>query len=236
MTRILVVDDELLLARALRANLEARGYDVDVATDGKTAMIMAADRLPDLVVLDLGLPEIDGLDVLASLRGWTSIPVIVLSARGSESDKIEALDAGADDYVAKPFGMGELLARVRAAIRRHAPTDERAVVTTADFTIDLGAKKVTVNGTECHLTPTEWGIVEHLVRHEGKLVSQAALLREVWGPTYESESHYLRVFMAQIRRKIEPDPSNPRYFITEPGLGYRFERIDDDTGNVSSES
>lgn len=224
MSRILVVDDEQPLARALRTNLEARGYDVDVANDGTQAVVIAADRHPDLVILDLGLPGLDGLEVLRSLRGWTTTPVIVLSARGAETDKIEALDAGADDYVAKPFGMGELLARVRAALRRSTPAPDEASVDTEDFVIDLATKRVLRHdGSEIHLTPTEWGIVEVLVRHRGKLVTQTQLLKEVWGPAYETETNYLRVFMAQIRRKLEPDPSRPRYFITEAGMGYRCE-------------
>lgn len=223
MTRILVIDDEQPLARALKANLEARGYTADVAFDGQSALVSAADRHPDLVILDLGLPGFDGLEVLQSLRAWTTTPVIVLSARGGEQDKIEALDAGADDYVAKPFSMGELLARVRAALRRHAPSQDQAVITTPHFTVDLGAKKALRDGTECHLTPTEWGIVELLVRNPGKLVTQGAILRDVWGPPYQDETHYLRVFLSQIRRKLEPDPSHPTYFITEPGMGYRFE-------------
>jgi two-component system KDP operon response regulator KdpE len=176
-----------------------------------------------VVVLDLGLPGIDGIEVVRGLRGWTSVPIIVLSVRGDESDKVAALDAGADDYVTKPFGMNELLARLRAALRRRAPAEEEALVATPAFTIDLAAKRVTREGEEVHLTPTEWHLVEMLVRNEGKLVSQRQLLQEVWGPQYETETNYLRVYLAQIRRKLEPDPSQPRYFITEPGMGYRFE-------------
>jgi two-component system KDP operon response regulator KdpE len=223
MSRILVVDDEVQIVRALATNLKARGYEVEVATTGPDAVRMAADRRPDLMVLDLGLPGIDGIEVLRSLRGWTSLPVIVLSARGQEADKIEALDAGADDYVAKPFAMGELLARIRAGLRRAAPSDDAAVVETPDFTVDLAAKKVLREQREIRLTPTEWAIVEMLVRNPGKLVTQAQLLREVWGPAYGRETHYLRVYMAQIRRKLEPDPGAPRYFHTESGMGYRFE-------------
>ena len=223
MTRILVVDDERPLVAALKTNLEARGYVVEVAFDGHEALRAATRAHLDVVVLDLGLPGVDGLEILRRVRGWSSVPIIVLSARGGEHDKIEALDAGADDYVAKPFGMGELLARVRAAIRRSAPSSDEAVVSTRDFVIDLGSKRVTRQGGECHLTPTEWGIVEQLVRASGRLVTQSSLLKEVWGPAYEGETHYLRVFLAQIRRKLEPDPSRPRYFITAPGIGYRFE-------------
>lgn len=223
MTRILVVEDDRPLARALTRNLEVRGYEVVVAQDGPEAIRQAADHLPDLVLLDLGLPGIDGLGVLDSLRGWSDVPVIVLSARGTQEDKIEALDAGADDYVAKPFAMGELLARIRAALRRAAPAEDEAIVETPDFTIDLSVKKVRVRGSEIHLTPTEWGMVEILVRNPGRLISQSAILREVWGPSYEGETHYLRSYIAQIRRKLEPEPSRPRYFLTEAGMGYRFE-------------
>jgi len=223
MTRVLVVEDDRSLVRALANNLKVRGYKVDVTTDGASAVKRAADKRPDLVIVDLGLPELDGLEVIRSLRGWTEIPIIVLSARGSEDDKIEALDAGADDYVAKPFGMGELLARVRAALRRATPSVDQATVETPHFSIDLASKKVRVGGEEVHLTPTEWGMLEMLVRNPGSLVSQTMMLREVWGPTYEDETHYLRSYIAQIRRKLEPEPSRPRYFITEAGMGYRFE-------------
>ena len=225
MTRVLVVEDDRSLVRALANNLKVRGYKVDVATDGVTAVKRAADKRPDLVIVDLGLPELDGLEVIRSIRGWTEIPIIVLSARGSEDDKIEALDAGADDYVAKPFGMGELLARLRAALRRATPSDSMATVETPHFTIDLASKKVRVGAEEVHLTPTEWGMLEMLVRNPGSLVSQTMILREVWGPTYEDETHYLRSYIAQIRRKLEPEPSRPRYFITEAGMGYRFEPV-----------
>ncbi|HEX6130606.1 MAG TPA: response regulator [Actinomycetota bacterium] len=209
-------------------NLEARGYDVDVAPDGASALDVAASRRPDVVVLDLGLPDVDGIDVIRGLRAWGSMPIVVLSAREQEPDKIAALDAGADDYVTKPFGMGELLARIRAAERRAAPPGaEPAVVETPDFRVDLAAKRITREGEEIHLTPTEWHLVEALVRNAGKLVSQRQLLQEVWGPRYEHETNYLRVYMAQIRRKCEPDPAHPRYFITEPGMGYRFEPGDE---------
>ena len=175
------------------------------------------------VILDLGLPGIDGVDVIRGLRAWTATPIIVLSARDQEQDKVEALDAGADDYVSKPFGMDELLARLRAAERRVTPGDEDAVVVTDDFRVDLSAKRVTGSDGDIRLTPTEWHLVEILIRHPGKLVSQRQLLQEVWGPQYQDETNYLRVYMAQIRRKLEPDPARPRYFITEPGMGYRFE-------------
>ena len=222
MRRILVVDDEPQIRRALATNLRARGYVVDLAPTGEDALRLVADHHPDVVVLDLGLPGIDGIEVVRGLRGWTNVPIIVLSVRDGEGDKVEALDAGADDYVAKPFGMNELLARLRAALRRATPADEEAVIATAAFRVDLGAKRVTVAGDDVRLTPTEWHLVEALVRRPGRLVSQRQLLQEVWGPQYETETNYLRVFMAQVRRKLEPEPGRPRYFITEPGVGYRF--------------
>jgi two-component system, OmpR family, KDP operon response regulator KdpE len=222
-SRILVVDDEPQIRRALVINLRARGYEVDVADSGERALELAARHHPDAVVLDLGLPGIDGVEVIRGLRGWSQVPIVVLSVRDQEADKVAALDAGADDYVAKPFGMDELLARLRAALRRGAPAEEAAVITTPDFTIDLAAKRVTRDGVEVRLTPTEWHVVEVLVRHQGKLVPQRQLLREVWGPDYHDETNYLRVFLAQVRRKLEPEPARPRYFLTEPGMGYRFE-------------
>jgi len=223
-TKVLLIDDEVRFARALAISLRARGYDVDTATTGEQGLEQAAHGHPDVVVLDLGLPGIDGLDVLRGLRGWTTVPVIVLSARHGEPSKVDALDAGADDYVTKPFGMDELLARLRAVMRRTVPADEAAAVTTDDFTLDLAAKTAAgLDGTPIHLTPREWGVVEVLVRNEGKLVSQKQLLQEVWGPQYETETDYLRVYLAGIRRKLEPDTSRPRYFITEPGMGYRFQ-------------
>jgi two-component system, OmpR family, KDP operon response regulator KdpE len=221
--KVLVVDDEPQIRRALGINLKARGYDVELAESGEIALEVAARLHPDVVVLDLGLPGIDGVQVIEGLRGWSQVPIIVLSVRESEAAKVAALDAGADDYVTKPFGMDELLARLRAAVRRATPAEEAAVVETDDFTIDLAAKRVTRDGEEIRLTPTEWHLVEVLVRNQGKLVAQRQLLQEVWGPQYHDETNYLRVFMAQVRRKLEPEPSNPRYFITEPGMGYRFE-------------
>ncbi|HEY4606950.1 MAG TPA: response regulator [Acidimicrobiia bacterium] len=223
--RVLVVDDEPQIVRALAVNLQAIGYKVDVARSGEEALRVAADHRPDAVILDLGLPEMDGLEVIQGLRGWTTVPIIVLSVREGERDKIAALDAGADDFVTKPFGMGELLARLRSALRRASAGDlDDPMVVTPDFTVDLSTKKVMrPAGGEVRLTPTEWGIVEVLARHQGKLVSQTQLLKQVWGPDYGEETNYLRVFMAQIRRKLEPDPTHPRYFVTEPGMGYRFE-------------
>ncbi|MFF7181013.1 response regulator [Streptomyces sp. NPDC008121] len=227
MTRVLVVDDEPQIVRALVINLRARKYEVDAAPDGATALRLAAERHPDVVVLDLGLPDIDGVEVIRGLRGWTRVPILVLSARQTSDEKVEALDAGADDYVTKPFGMDELLARLRAAVRRAEPVggaeDGAVVVETAGFTVDLAAKKVHRDGKDVRLTPTEWHLLEVLVRNSGRLVSQKQLLQEVWGPSYGTETNYLRVYMAQLRRKLEADPSHPRHFVTEPGMGYRFE-------------
>jgi two-component system, OmpR family, KDP operon response regulator KdpE len=223
MTKVLVVDDEPQIVRALRINLSARGYQVITAHDGTAALRAAAEGKPDVVVLDLGLPDIDGTEVIAGLRGWTTVPIIVLSARTDSGDKVEALDAGADDYVTKPFGMDELVARFRAALRRASPGDAAPVVTTNAFTVDLAAKRVSTADGTVRLTPTEWHLLEILVRNPGKLITQKQLLQEVWGPQYESETNYLRVYMAQLRRKLEPDSSNPRHLLTEPGMGYRFE-------------
>ncbi|MEP6559476.1 MAG: response regulator [Nakamurella sp.] len=227
MNRVLVVDDDRPLARALAINLRAHGYDVTVAHDGRAALTEAARAHPAVVVLDLGLPDLDGVEVLAGIRGWSAVPVIVLSARSTSAEKVSALDAGADDYVTKPFGMDELLARIRAAVRRAAPSDAAASdadnVTTDDFVVELAAHRVLRGGESVRLTPTEWSLLELLVRNPGKLVPQKKLLTEVWGPAYEHETHYLRVYLAQLRRKLERDPAHPRYLITEPGVGYRFE-------------
>jgi two-component system KDP operon response regulator KdpE len=224
MSRVLVVDDEPPILRALAANLRARGFEADIAPTGEDALKAAARHRPDVVVLDLGLPGISGIEVINGLRGWTTVPIIVLSARDAEREKVAALDAGADDYMTKPFGMDELFARLRAALRRGTPAPEAPVIETPDFSVDLAAKKVTRDAEEIRLTPTEWGIVETLVRNAGKLVTQRQLLQEVWGPSYADESNYLRVHMAHIRRKLEPDTRYPRYFVTEPGIGYRFDK------------
>jgi len=224
MTRILVVDDEAQIRKALSVNLTARGYEVDLAASGEEALAHAAAHHPDLVLLDIGLPGIDGVAVVEGLRGWTTVPIIMLSVRDDEADKVRALDAGADDYVTKPFGMNEVLARLRAALRRHQPAPEQPMVTTEAFVIDLAQKSATLpNGEHVHLTPTEWSIVETLVRHPGRLVTQRQLLQQVWGPQYEHETNYLRVHLAAIRKKLEPEAGRPRYFVTEPGIGYRFE-------------
>ena len=223
MSRVLVVDDEPTLVRALAINLRARGWEVVTAHDGTGALQAASDKHPDVVILDLGLPDIDGVDVIRGLRGWTRVPIIVLSARQFSDDKVEALDAGADDYMTKPFGMDELLARLRAALRRVEPAAEEAVVVAGELSVDLARKKVTRSGTDVRLTPTEWQLLEVLVRARGALVGRQQLLHEVWGPAYNSETNYLRVYTAQLRRKLEQDPSRPRHIITEPGMGYRFE-------------
>jgi two-component system, OmpR family, KDP operon response regulator KdpE len=222
MSRILIVDDDDQLRRALRINLAARHYEVLTAADATTALAIAGHAPPDLAIVDLGLPDLDGVEVVRGLRGWSQIPIIVLSARDAQVVKVAALDAGADDYVTKPFGMDELLARIRAALRRAAPEPGAATIRTADFTIDLAAKRLTTAVGDVRLTPTEWHMLEVLARHPDKLVAQKQLLREVWGPAYENETNYLRVHLANLRRKLEPDPARPRYLITEPGIGYRF--------------
>ncbi|WP_037908309.1 response regulator [Actinacidiphila yeochonensis] len=226
MSRVLVVDDEPQIVRALAINLRARHYEVDAAGDGASALRMAADRHPDVVLLDLGLPDMDGVDVITGIRGWTRVPIIVLSARHASDEKVLALDAGADDYVTKPFAMDELLARMRAAVRRRAepaPGPENSLLTTASFTVDMAAKKVSRDGSDVRLTPTEWHLLEALARSPGRLITQRQLLQDVWGPGYGTETNYLRVYMAQLRRKLEPDPARPRHFVTEPGMGYRLE-------------
>ncbi|MGN6334229.1 MAG: response regulator [Motilibacteraceae bacterium] len=226
MTRVLVVDDDAAIVRALAINLRARRYDVRTAATGAEALHVATAHPPDLVVLDLGLPDLEGAEVLTALRGWTQVPVIVLSGRSDSLDKVQALDAGADDYVTKPFGMDELLARMRAVSRRVVPVDDDPVVTFGRVRVDLGAKQVQRIGDdgteEVHLTPTEWDVLDVLLRHPGKLVSQRQLLTQVWGPAYARESGYTRLYLAQLRRKLEDDPRHPRYLITEPGMGYRF--------------
>ena len=222
MTLILCVDDEPHLRTTLGANLRARGYDVNLAKSGERALELAKLEKHDAIILDLGLPGISGLDVIRSLRQWTNVPIIVLSARDSEFDKIGALDAGADDYVAKPFGMGELLARLRASLRRSSDEEETPIVVTPHFTIDLALRVITKKLGTAKLTPTEWHLVEVLVRNSGKLVSGRELIQAVWGPEYGEETNYLRVHMAHIRRKLEPEPGKPQYFHTEAGMGYRF--------------
>jgi two-component system KDP operon response regulator KdpE len=247
MTRILVVDDEPQIVRALRINLRVRQYEVSTAASGSEALAEAARHPPDVVILDLGLPDLDGTEVIAGLRGWTSAPIIVLSGRADSADKVDALDAGADDYVTKPFAMDELLARIRAVSRRVTEGGELPVVRLGSLVVDLAAKQVTRTGTSggdgtgpdgdgpdgdgagrdgsaaIRLTPTEWHLLEVLLRHPGKLLSQRQLLQEVWGPGYADAAGNLRLYMAQLRRKLEPDPARPRWLITEPGMGYRFQ-------------
>ncbi|QVI68015.1 response regulator transcription factor [Cellulomonas fengjieae] len=222
---MLVVDDEPGLAHALAITLRASGWDVTTAADGSSAITSAASRTPDVVLLDLGLPDMSGLDVITAIRGWSQVPIVVLSARQHGEDKVDALDAGADDYVTKPFAMNELLARLRAAVRRSsvAVDPAEAVVVAGALTIDLARARVLRDGVEVRLTPTEWSMLEVLVRNRGRLVSRRQLLQEVWGPGYGDETHYLRVYSAQLRRKLEADPARPRHIRTQPGLGYVFE-------------
>jgi two-component system KDP operon response regulator KdpE len=247
-TRVLVVDDEPQILRALRINLRVRQYEVLTAASGAEALEVAGHHPPDLVILDLGLPDLSGIDVIHGLRGWTTAPIVVLSGRADSTDKVEALDAGADDYVTKPFSMDELLARMRAAVRRSGAPDEQPRVQLGNLVVDLAAKRVerpapatasTGSGTggpgagpdgdgadpggDIRLTPTEWHLLEVLLRHPGQLLSQQQLLTEVWGPGYGSATGNLRLYMAQLRRKLEPDPARPRWLITEPGMGYRYQ-------------
>ncbi len=249
MTRVLVVDDEPQILRALRINLRVREYEVHVAASGAEALKMASRYPPDLVILDLGLPDLDGVDVIQGLRGWTKAPIIVLSGRADSTDKVEALDAGADDYITKPVGVEELLARMRAAVRRTGAAEDLPRIRLGDLVVDLAAKRVTrptaavsagggparggPAGTtappdDIRLTPTEWHLLEVLLRNPGKLLSRNQLLTEVWGPGYADATGNLRLYMAQLRRKLEPDPARPRWLITEPGMGYRYQPSPDD--------
>jgi two-component system KDP operon response regulator KdpE len=228
MTRVLVVDDEPQILRALRINLRVREYEVHVASTGAEALEVAGRYPPDLVILDLGLPDLDGVEVIEGLRGWTKAPIIVLSGRADSVDKVEALDAGADDYITKPFGVEELLARMRAAVRRTRATDDLPRIRLGDVMVDLAAKRVSrlvADGAsaDIRLTPTEWHLLEVLLRNPGKLLSRSQLLTEVWGPGYADATGNLRLYMAQLRRKLEPDPARPRWLITEPGMGYRYQ-------------
>jgi two-component system KDP operon response regulator KdpE len=238
MTRVLVIDDEPQILRALRINLRVREYQVDVAATGTEGLEMAARHPPDLVILDLGLPDLDGVEVIQGLRGWTKAPIIVLSGRADSTDKVGALDAGADDYITKPFGVEELLARMRAAVRRTGTAGDQPRITLGDLIVDLAAKRVTRSAAvptgggpagaegqadDIRLTPTEWHLLEVLLRNPGKLLSRNQLLTEVWGPGYADATGNLRLYMAQLRRKLEPDPARPRWLVTEPGMGYRYQ-------------
>ncbi|CAM3256416.1 response regulator transcription factor [Nocardioides dubius] len=222
MTFVLVVDDDPAIQRTLGINLRARDYDVETAGDGRSALQIVDERMPDVVLLDLGLPDLDGVTVLRQLRSFTQVPVIVVSARSESDDKVEALDLGADDFITKPFSIEELLARVRAATRRAGVEEPRALVSVDGLTLDVADSRAERDGESVHLTPIEWRIVEVLVQHRGRLVRQVDLLRTVWGPSYERQTNYLRVHLASIRRKLERDPAHPVLFVTEPGIGYRF--------------
>lgn len=226
MIKVLVVDDEPQIRRALTLNLGARGYEVFEAGTGERAIQSVATDRPDVVLLDLGLPGVDGLTVIEALRGWTTVPIIVLTVRDDEASKVQALDLGADDYITKPFGMAELLARLRAALRRVPETaDDLPTVNTASFRLDLSAHRAFRGEPEheAHLTPTEWSMVTYLVRHAGRLVTYHQLIEAVWGPNYDPDPNLLRVHMGNIRRKLEDDPARPTHFITDPGMGFRFD-------------
>jgi len=247
-TRVLVVDDEPQILRALRINLRVREYEVYVATTGAEALEVAARHPPDLVILDLGLPDLDGVEVIQGLRGWTKAPIIVLSGRADSTDKVEALDAGADDYITKPFGVEELLARMRAAVRRTGSAEDLPKIRLGELVVDLAAKRVTREATvpagaggaaaqpdDIRLTPTEWHLLEVLLRHPGRLLSRNQLLTEVWGPGYADATGNLRLYMAQLRRKLEPDQARPRWLITEPGMGYRYQPSPDQDHEAPSD-
>ena len=224
--RILIADDDPQILRALRITLTARGYDIVTAQDGTAALNAAIEHHPDLVMLDLGMPHLDGLGVIAGLRGWTQVPILVVSGRSGAADKVDALDAGADDYVTKPFSIDELLARIRALTRRVSSADDQPVIIFGDVTVDLSARSVSRlrlgRPEPVRLTPTEWRILEFLLRNPGKLVPRQSLLTDIWGPHHSTDSGYLRLYLAQLRKKLEPDPSRPRYLLTEAGMGYRF--------------
>jgi len=220
--RILVVDDEKQIRRMLKTALTGFGYDVAEAASGHEGLNQTAIFHPDLIILDLGLPDLDGVEVVGRLREWTQVPVIVLSVREQENDKIRAFDAGADDYITKPFGMGELLARIRVALRHAAKTEDEPVLTFGELTVDLAHRRVMLRGEELKLTPTEYEILKHLALHAGKVVTHKQLLKAIWGPNYQEETHYLRIYIGQLRRKIEADPSQPSYIVTESGVGYRL--------------
>lgn len=220
--KLLIADDDPQMVRALRITLAAHGYEVVVAADGAAAIAAAAQTHPDLIMLDLGMPRLDGIEVIQALRGWTSVPIIVVSGRTGSADKVEALDAGADDFVTKPFQVDELLARLRALSRRAVAANGESVVAFGDVVVDLATKTVTRAGTRVHLTPTEWRMLEHLARHPGALVTRQDLLKEIWGSAQVSDSGYLRLYMSQLRKKLEQEPSVPMHLLTESGMGYRL--------------
>jgi two-component system KDP operon response regulator KdpE len=220
--RVLVVDDERAIRRFLHATLNAQGCVIYEAADGQSALMMAAAERPDLIILDLGLPDMDGLEVTRQIREWSQIPIIILSVREQEQDKVSALDAGADDYLTKPFSIGELMARIRVALRRSHLVDAEPLFSSGDMQVDLSRRLVTVKGTEVSLTPTEYDLLRLLVQHPGKVLTHRQLLQKVWGDAYVNETHLLRVNMSNLRRKIEPDPTRPQYIVTEPGVGYRL--------------
>ena len=222
MPKVLIVDDDDQIREALRRGLRARDYDVLTAGNGETALDVLTGSAVDVVALDLGLPGIDGHEVIRRLRAFTDVPVVVLSVRESQSEKVAALDAGADDYVVKPFGMDELLARMRAALRRARPEESRPRLVFGDLEVDLARQLVQLGGQQVHLTPTEYRLLEALATNAGKLLTHAWLLRRVWGPAYDRESHYVRVYIQQLRQKLGDDPGHPRFIFTEPGLGYRW--------------
>ncbi|NYF09102.1 two-component system KDP operon response regulator KdpE [Leifsonia sp. AK011] len=220
--KVLIADDDAQMLRAVRITLAARGYDVITAADGKAALDAAIASHPDLVVLDLGMPGLTGIEVIEALRGWTQVPILVVSGRSESWDKVEALDAGADDYVTKPFSADELLARIRALTRRSPAASDEPIVTFGDVTVDLAAHLVTRGGSAVRLTPTEWRLLEVLLRNHDRLVTRETLLTEVWGPQYTTDTGYLRLYVAQLRKKLEAEPSAPRHILTEAGMGYRF--------------
>ncbi|WP_120494959.1 response regulator [Microbacterium phyllosphaerae] len=220
--KLLIADDDPQMVRALRITLAAHGYEVVVAPDGAAAVAAAAQTHPDLIMLDLGMPRLDGIEVIQALRGWTNVPIIVVSGRTGSADKVEALDAGADDFVTKPFQVDELLARLRALSRRSVPVGGESTVGFGDVVVDLATKTVTRAGARVHLTPTEWRMLEHLARHPGALVTRQDLLKEIWGSEQVSDSGYLRLYMSQLRKKLEAEPSTPVHLLTESGMGYRL--------------
>ena len=220
--RVLVIDDEPQIRKLLKVSLGAHGYDVHESMSGMDSVVQAADIKPDLVILDLGLPDIDGKEVVRRLREWSDVPILILTARDQEKEKIDALDAGADDYITKPFSMGELLARMRVSVRRSAHVGENPVIQCGDLSIDLAQRRVTVDAQEIKLTPTEYDIIKILAQNAGKVLTHRQLLKAVWGDTYSDDTHYIRVYIGQLRRKIEPNPTQPRYIITESGVGYRL--------------